>query len=141
MIVAARPGEARSSSGEHASQIRYQLDENGLLIRLAVVERRASRTKQLAKQAAIGPAQHCVAPVSELVTPAAEAAHGSQVAFRHPEAYPVMQPLIARGVIGDFRALDIIRFRGHPAHTELCRALGRRAVLIWTNGVKANDET
>src|SRR5690606_38259044 len=29
---------------------------------------------------------------------------GSQVSFRHPEGYPIMQALIARGVVGDFRA-------------------------------------
>ena len=53
-------------------------------------------------------AQHC--PGVKPVTPAREGKRGSQVSFRHPEAYAVMQALIARGVIGDFRAPDLMRF-------------------------------
>jgi kynureninase len=44
-----------------------------------------------------------------LLTPADPARRGSQVSLSHPEAYPIMQALIARGVIGDVRA-DILRF-------------------------------
>ena len=35
---------------------------------------------------------------------------GSQVSFTHEHAYPIMQALIARNIIGDFRAPDILRF-------------------------------
>jgi kynureninase len=48
-------------------------------------------------------------PTLSLATPRAHDQRGSQVSFRHPEGYAIMQAMIARGVIGDFRAPDIIR--------------------------------
>lgn len=53
-------------------------------------------------------------PTLTLATPRAHAARGSQVSFRHPEGYAIMQALIARGVVGDFRAPDILRFGFTP---------------------------
>ena len=44
------------------------------------------------------------------ITPVDGECRGSQVSLRHPQGYPVMQALIARGVIGDFRAPDLLRF-------------------------------
>lgn len=44
-----------------------------------------------------------------LATPRAHDQRGSQVSFRHPQAYAIMQAMIAHGVVGDFRAPDIIR--------------------------------
>ncbi|MBX7494418.1 kynureninase [Qipengyuania sp. 6B39] len=46
----------------------------------------------------------------ELVSPTDPAQRGSQLSFRHTEAYAICQALIARGVIGDFRDPDILRF-------------------------------
>ena len=51
-----------------------------------------------------------------LATPRDPADRGSQVSFRHPEGYAIMQALIARGVVGDFRAPDILRFGITPLY-------------------------
>jgi kynureninase len=53
-------------------------------------------------------------PDLALATPREHVLRGSQVSFRHPEGYAIMQALIARGVIGDFRAPDILRFGFTP---------------------------
>ena len=53
-----------------------------------------------------------------LVTPRAAGQRGSQVCFSHGEGYSIMQALIARGVIGDFRAPDILRFGFTPLYTR-----------------------
>jgi kynureninase len=54
----------------------------------------------------------------ELVTPRAHAQRGSQVSFTHPHGYAVMAALIARGVIGDYREPEIMRFGFTPLYTS-----------------------
>lgn len=49
-------------------------------------------------------------PDLELATPRDHETRGSHVSFRHPEGYAIIQALIAEGVVGDFRAPDILRF-------------------------------
>lgn len=49
-------------------------------------------------------------PSLELASPRESARRGAHVSFRHPQAYSVMQALIDRGVIGDVRMPDLIRF-------------------------------
>lgn len=53
-------------------------------------------------------------PDLELVTPRDPAARGSQVSFKFHEGYAAIQALIAHGVVGDFRAPDIMRFGFTP---------------------------
>jgi kynureninase len=55
-------------------------------------------------------------PSLTLASPRDPHARGSQVSFRHPQGYAVMQALIDRGVIGDFRAPDILRFGFTPLY-------------------------
>jgi kynureninase len=52
----------------------------------------------------------------ELASPRDAQARGSQVSFRFHEGYAAMQALIARGIIGDFRAPDIMRFGFCPLY-------------------------
>ena len=51
-----------------------------------------------------------------LASPRDGAVRGSQVSFRHVEGYAIMQALIAHGLIGDFRAPDILRFGITPLY-------------------------
>jgi kynureninase len=67
-------------------------------------------------------------PALTLASPRDPAARGSQVSFRHPEGYAIMQALIAHGVIGDFRAPDILRFGFTPLYTTMADV--KRAVAI-----------
>lgn len=57
-------------------------------------------------------------PDLTLASPRDSASRGSQVSFAHPEGYAAMQALIARGVIGDFRAPDIMRFGFTPLYLD-----------------------
>jgi len=54
----------------------------------------------------------------ECTTPRDPAQRGSHISFRHPDAENVMSCLIARGVIGDFRTPDILRFGLTPLYLK-----------------------
>ncbi|NHZ37761.1 kynureninase [Massilia rubra] len=62
--------------------------------------------------------QRCASHPLGLATPREHARRGSQVSFTHPHGYAVMQALIARGVIGDYREPAIMRFGFTPLYTS-----------------------
>ena len=61
-----------------------------------------------------------------LASPRDPAERGSHVVFAHPRGYAVMQALIARGVIGDFRAPDLMRFGFAPLYNRFADMVARR---------------
>lgn len=69
----------------------------------------------------------------ELVSPPRAAERGSQLSFRHENAYAICQALIARGVIGDFRAPDVLRLGFAPAYlsfTDMAAAARHLAEVL-----------
>jgi len=75
-------------------------------------------------------------PALKLASPRNGAARGSQVSFRFDEGFAAMQALIARGVIGDFRAPDIMRFGFTPLYID--EGDVRRAVDILEDVITNN---
>ena len=59
-----------------------------------------------------------VCPELRLASPRDPEKRGSQVSFHFHEGYAAMQALIARGVVGDFRAPDIMRFGITPLYID-----------------------
>ena len=58
-------------------------------------------------------------PDLTIVTPRAHAMRGSQVSLSHRDGYAIVQALIAEGIVGDFRAPDILRFGFCPLYNTI----------------------
>ncbi|GAA1013930.1 kynureninase [Streptomyces thermogriseus] len=70
----------------------------------------------------------------ESLTPVAHEERGSQVALRCPDAGEVMKRLIARGVVGDFRRPDVLRFGFTPLYVRFADVQRAARVLAETLG-------
>jgi kynureninase len=66
---------------------------------------------------------------ARLASPRDPAARGSHIVFAHPEGYAVVQALIARGVIGDFREPDLMRFGFTPLYTSYAEVVRAAEIL------------
>ena len=66
---------------------------------------------------------------------------GAQVSLRHPEGYALVQALYARGVVGDFRGPDLMRFGLAPLYVRYAdvRAAVEAVRLILVNGEHRED--
>jgi len=68
-------------------------------------------------------------PELTLFSPRDGALRGSQVSFAHDNAFAVMQALIERDLIGDFRAPNLIRFGFTPLYIDESDVLGAVEIL------------
>ena len=76
---------------------------------------------------------HC--PQLACITPRWHEKRGSHISFKHPHAFALCQALIERGVIGDFRAPDVIRFGITPLYLgaeDIVRAVDILAEILRT---------
>lgn len=73
--------------------------------------------------------QRCAAHDLKLITPREHAKRGSHVSFEHPQGYAVIQALIARGVIGDYREPRIMRFGFTPLYTSFTEVFDAVQIL------------
>jgi len=64
-----------------------------------------------------------------LASPRDPQQRGGHVVFAHSEGYAIMQALIARGVIGDFRAPNLMRFGFAPLYNSFADAVGAAEIL------------
>jgi kynureninase len=62
--------------------------------------------------------EQCAPHGLKLITPRNHAQRGSQVSYMHPHAYPLIQALIKRGIIGDYREPSVMRFGFTPLYTS-----------------------
>ena len=68
-------------------------------------------------------------PELEFVGPRSAEERGSQVSFRFEHAWPTMRALIDRGVIGDFRAPDVMRFGIAPLYLDAADMIRAAEIL------------
>jgi kynureninase len=82
----------------------------------------------------------CGAHGFTLITTRDAKRRGSHVSITHPEGYRIMQALIARGLIGDFRAPDVLRFAITPlylGYEDVWRAVEILAEVMETEAWRA----
>jgi len=64
------------------------------------------------------------------VSPGVGEPRGGHVSLRHPEGYAIIQALIARGVVGDFRSPDLMRFGFSPLILSYAQVFDAAAALV-----------
>ena len=119
------PGIARYLCGTPAvlSMAALECGVDSVLAAEAYGGMAALRRKSLALSKLFADEVAARCPQLALASPTDDALRGSHVCFAHPEiAYPVVQALIARQVIGDFRAPDILRFGFTPLYLRFVDA-------------------
>jgi kynureninase len=73
--------------------------------------------------------QECAELGLRLVSPADPEQCGSQICYAHPDGYAIVQALIAQGVVGDFRAPDVLRFGLTPLYLRYAEVFDAMVAL------------
>ena len=97
------------------------------------------RAKSVALTEAFAALVESTCPDLELASPRDPAERGSQVSFRHAEAYPIVRALIERGVVGDFRAPDVARFGFAPLYLRHVDVWDAAAIVADVMATRAWD--
>ncbi|MBA3677011.1 MAG: kynureninase [Sphingosinicella sp.] len=77
--------------------------------------------------------ERCAGFGLECISPADPALRGSHISYRHPHAFEICQALIDAGVIGDFRAPDVVRFGLTPlylSHADIWEGVDRMVAIL-----------
>lgn len=110
------PGIARNLAGTPSILALAALEEGVDLLLRADMKRLREKSMAMTSLFLDLVEQECADFGFTLACPRDAAERGSQISLHHENGYPIMQALIARGVIGDFRAPDILRFGFAPLY-------------------------
>jgi kynureninase len=103
------------------------------IVRAAGIARIAAKSRALSEYFIALVARECKGFGLELVSPRSADLRGSHVSYAHPHGYEIMQALIDRSVIGDFRAPDVMRFGFTPLYTgfeDIWMAVNKLKVIL-----------
>jgi kynureninase len=114
----AASGIRRFLSGTPSVVANSMLDVGVDLVLEAGVARLAEKSRRLSELFIDLIESTCAGYGLRLVSPRDARTRGSHVAIATPHGYEIMQALIERSVIGDFRAPDVIRFCFTPLYTS-----------------------
>jgi kynureninase len=112
------PGIGRFLAGSHPILGITALEVGVDLMLQADAQRLFDKSRALSELFVALVESRCAGQGLEVASPREAKARGSHVALRHAQAYAVMQALIARGVIGDFRTPDLMRFGFAPLYNR-----------------------
>jgi kynureninase len=129
------PGIKRFLAGSHPILGIAALEVGVDLMLRAASQCVVEKSRALSEQFVALVETRCDGQGLDLASPRAAETRGSHVAFRHTQAYAVIQALIGRGVIGDFRAPDLMRFGFAPlynSHVDIWHAVEALADVLQT---------
>ena len=123
------PGIARWQAGTPSIVAMAALDAGLATFDGVTMANLAAKSRRLSDLFIALVATRC--PALTLESPTGQ--RGSHVVFAHPDAYPLMQALIAHGVIGDYREPNLVRFGFAPLYngfSDVWRAVDVMADLL-----------